>query len=233
MVKNDSCCAKPRAGCVSGLLLDVNEKSCVFCAVMRWCESRKSGLMVSLSSSLSVTPIHNIITAKVRESRNTEWKKRGSHDTDDVIEPDEWKQWEETVSIDMGVTLNQSITLGWRKIKYSSVAGLWIKNHVQQKTLSLSRWIYTTYFLHACHTCCFFSFNLLNRNTYMSPSLPAPLYIIVEDAAHLFPSSLNFRVGRERAGGGGEGKPLHMSVAMGILAQWLCSNAAAGEEDLF
>lgn len=30
-----------------------------------------------------------------------------------------------------------------------------------------------------------------------------------------------------------EGRLLHMSVAMGILAQWLCSNAAAGTEDLF
>lgn len=38
-----------------------------------------------------------------------------------------------------------------------------------------------------------------------------------------------------RRGGprGGEGRLLHMSVAMGILAQWLCSNAAVGMEDLF
>lgn len=30
-----------------------------------------------------------------------------------------------------------------------------------------------------------------------------------------------------------ESRLLHMSVAMGILAQWLCSNVAAGMEDLF
>lgn len=41
---------------------------------------------------------------------------------------------------------------------------------------------------------------------------------------------------KKSAGGGkrkGEGRLLHMSVAMGILAQWLCSNVAAGMEDLF
>lgn len=37
----------------------------------------------------------------------------------------------------------------------------------------------------------------------------------------------------EKENGKGEGRLLHMSVAMGILAQWLCSNVAAGIEDLF
>lgn len=45
--------------------------------------------------------------------------------------------------------------------------------------------------------------------------------------------------GKSSAGGGkekdrkGEGRLLHMSVAMGILVQWLCSNVAAGMEDSF
>lgn len=42
--------------------------------------------------------------------------------------------------------------------------------------------------------------------------------------------------GKSAGGGGGgtgESRLLHISVAMGILVQWLCSNAAAGMEDLF
>lgn len=45
---------------------------------MRCCKSRKWGLPVRLASLLSVTPIHNIITVKVRLSRNPEWMKRGA-----------------------------------------------------------------------------------------------------------------------------------------------------------
>lgn len=66
------------------------EKSCVFSTVMRCCESRKSGLPVSLTSSLAVTPIHNIITVKVRQSRNKDGRKRGGRRPDDehVKEPE-------------------------------------------------------------------------------------------------------------------------------------------------
>lgn len=52
----------------------------------------------------------------------------------------------------------------------------------------------------------------------------------MEDAAHLYSEA---DCGKSSAGAGGGGRLLHMSVAMGILAQWLCSNAASGMEDLF
>lgn len=67
------------------------EKSYVFSTLMRCCESRKSGLPVSLSSSLAVTPIHSIITVKVSRSRNKDRRKRGGRRPGDehVKEPEE------------------------------------------------------------------------------------------------------------------------------------------------
>ena len=122
--------------------------------------------------------------------------------------------------------------------------------------LSLSQWIYTTYFQPACHACCSLLHVLVqfpiatswtkrdfsvDRLLWKISFLPSTASTSVDHCGRcctfVLSSSLSFIARKERSGwrGGerGESRLLHMSVAMGILAQWLCSNAAAGMEDLF
>lgn len=66
------------------------EKLCVLSPVMRCRESRKWGLPVSVASSHAVTPIHNIITARVKQRGDKYGRKRVGRTPDNEDEKELW-----------------------------------------------------------------------------------------------------------------------------------------------